>query len=754
MIRYYHLTEQGLGSPIDLSTIHDTDTKFVFFLGGILHLNGQYIGPGLGNLLYAMCADARREFQICTVTLSDTPVSNELVNDMHELARHNHILPYMETLTRELLFPAHRMAIWNTLPHLALQQELTRHFQRFIFLGYSFGTSLIQQLELISRQIFCANQFPLTPLASAHGLNIGPCLCPRLWMADSNETVNVGRSGSFSSPAREYDSDVFTQAFFIRANDKFMQDVIGKELIPTQSMGDFPSRYQINRKTFVIENACNAMAVKLQLFPLPSGQTIGQIDYRNDPSGHELTTYCSTKELIISAERQIATYPSSSLAGPIRETLCSMIDGTYHDQTLSTKAISSSHQVFTAYQTEFTTLYANYCDADLQQATKLTLDEMERLHPIGLSNQYLNEHVISEAVSGLFNCRKKSEDCEVSEITTKQGLQRLMSQISLEDLKTDICTEVFDQHIVPERVGIWKQTLLTLNEFQRFAPEDIFPWSLQNSFSLRDIYDLLDLEINQIVVKHLMKSLQTIYSEKMIHIDDAKLMCDYVLGNFSTRIDQKTLQSLLEMAAGFSASPEPLIYFSLGCGNGQADVKYVHKLSEALPHKQILVAGMDTYRGKMGHVFEYAFDGIIIPPPSGTESVSYPALVRAAFDCSTADVLLVERFAFHHFGMTCRQLKHLLDNCPLLSVEEPVTAPERAQLLPRVARIAYDLLINWALDMMGDQNWIIPAITSPAPQTSQFQVLYRWAEHLPGEGTQVEGVYPRTDVIKYHPFQY
>ncbi|WP_020408391.1 hypothetical protein [Hahella ganghwensis] len=383
-----------------------------------------------------------------------------------------------------------------------------------------------------------------------------------------------------------------------------------------------------------------------------------------------------------------------------------------------------------------------------------------------ISDLYHHERSIEEAIRDLLGDTIASQNTEHShekeqkpkqeegDLIRHQALQRLLSNISLEDLKYDICTEVFDLHIHPDRTGIWKQTLLVLNEIQRLVPGDVLPWQRTSKLSLRDLCDIIDLDINEIIVRHLMRALQTLISQGQIHSDDAILMCEFVLETNDPKVNQQTSEALIDMAADLITPGNPLIYFSIGCGDGQADADLINRLWNQYPDQQILIAGMDTNALKMTHPFEYGFDGVMIPPPLHTNHKTYPTLAREAFAVPHADVLIVDRYALHHFGTPYKRIQELLDGCPMLSVDEPVNALERAHLWSRVTRIAYDLLMNWGFDMVKDQDWIIPALSTHSPQSEQFRILYRWAETLPETDTQIQGVYPRTDVIKYQPFQY
>ncbi|MGI0116805.1 hypothetical protein [Zooshikella sp. RANM57] len=344
----------------------------------------------------------------------------------------------------------------------------------------------------------------------------------------------------------------------------------------------------------------------------------------------------------------------------------------------------------------------------------------------------------------------EQKDITLGDVERHYQLALLLSYLDIENLKQSLIKQIIPQFVKGEKVTQWYYALMYTNSIKIPLTEDIRPALLSLSI---DVNDTFELAVNDCIVRHLMVALKEIIRKKLITTRDAFDICDYIIRILSPKVDAKAMSSLCKMVDELYANEtKALIYFSIGCGDGQADSRYIKCLKARYPHLDLRVAGLEKYISSERHPFEYLFDGKLIYISGNAKNESYPTLAQQAFDEIEANVLLVERFTLHHLGISFECFKQRVDGCPLLSIEEPVNVYERTHLWMRVARIAYDLLVNWCFDQYINQDWISSALAYTNPKSEQFNVLYRWVEKIPVENTQVKGIYPRTDVIPYRQF--
>ncbi|MBU2709860.1 hypothetical protein [Zooshikella harenae] len=354
---------------------------------------------------------------------------------------------------------------------------------------------------------------------------------------------------------------------------------------------------------------------------------------------------------------------------------------------------------------------------------------------------------IVDTVLGKIN---EEKNITSGEIERHYQLALLLSFLNIESLKQSLIKQVIPQFVKGDKLTQWYYALMYTNSIKMPKAEDIRPALLSLPIHVNDTFELA---VNDCIVRHLMFSLKEIIRKKLITTRYAIDICDYIVHIISPKVDAKAMSSLCKMVGELYANDhKALIYLSIGCGDGHADSRYIKCLKNRYPSLDLHVVGLEKYVSSEKHPFEYLFDGKLIYISDNTKYESYPTLACQALGDIDANVLLVERFALHHLGISFDCFKERIDGCPLLSIEEPVNFYERTHLWMRVARIAYDLLVNWCFDQYINQNWISSALEYTNPKSGQFNVLYRWVEKIPVENTQVKGIYPRTDVIPYRQF--
>ncbi|MBU2709859.1 hypothetical protein [Zooshikella harenae] len=381
MIRYLTILHSGKGKPFDIRAISSFNGKVIIFIGGLLHLNGFELGAGLGALLHSLCSKSGSHYLICTVVLSEKPIISVHKKDMHAAAKDGVLLPYADQISLDLLFPRELISLWKGVSGDKQLNTMSAYFKKIIFVGYSYGNSIVQQIEYSIRMQFKRHGLPLLPLENVQAINIGPCILPRLFSSINGEVVSlVNRSEINSKNNEHYDQGVFNQVFFIFTQDRFMIDTIGDELLPYDYNDIQICTYYINNKRFIIDNGENSLTYKLWVRQLPCGSFTGQLDFCNDPFAHDLTTYCNIETVINTpTEGDVVTYPSSFLGEAIRITMNAMMNGNYEHQLLS---FSSVNKIFYRYQekkAKLESLINKYRHSNLSESVGLVQREFARV---------------------------------------------------------------------------------------------------------------------------------------------------------------------------------------------------------------------------------------------------------------------------------------------------------------------------------------------------------------------------------------
>ncbi|MBU2704493.1 hypothetical protein KCM76_00770 [Zooshikella marina] len=358
--------------------------------------------------------------------------------------------------------------------------------------------------------------------------------------------------------------------------------------------------------------------------------------------------------------------------------------------------------------------------------------------------------LVTSIVDNVLGKIDEEKDITSGDVERHYQLALLLSYLDIESLKQSLIKQVIPQFVISDKLSKWYYALMYTNIIKMPQVEEIRPVLLSLPIHAHDSFELA---VNDCIVRYLMIALKHVIEQKRITSKHAIDICDYIVHIICPKVDKATISTLCRMVGDFYIGQnKTLIYLSIGCGDGQADSRYVKALKARYPDLDLRVVGLEKYISCDKHLFESLFNGKVIYFSDRTDKESYPILACQALGDLDANVLAVERYALHHLGISFECFKTRLEGSPLLSVEEPVNLYERTHLWMRVARIAYDLLINWCFDQYIDQDWISSAVMGPKPKSEKFNVLYRWVEKIPIENTQIKDVYPRTDVIPYHQF--
>ncbi len=268
-----------------------------------------------------------------------------------------------------------------------------------------------------------------------------------------------------------------------------------------------------------------------------------------------------------------------------------------------------------------------------------------------------------------------------------------------------------------------------------------------------ELAELLDSSLNAVIVRHLMGGLNEAITQGEITSEMCTDVTDHIIKDVEQHTNpthiaalKRTIQTLSRENPG-----KPIIYLSIGCGDGRADAAIISALKTQLPNVPLHAIGFDPFQTnpQQNHIVT-ELGGHIINREL-TPGETFLSVARKISGIEDPVVVATERFALHHMGRSTSQIKQEIEGATLISVEEPVSSIQRTDLAHRLAASGYDILANHAFEMRFGGGWISKARENP----ELFGSLYRRLEDMEAsEGMQLEkvpGIYPATFVITYPP---
>ena len=348
-MQFYRVNKNSL-EEVHPSEIRAADKPFYLFLGGLMHVNGFELKGGLPELLHEM-TQASDDTKIYTVVLNDPADVARTAAQMYDYYKNRQYTPEAKELTD---------ALFDTAGAHGLQQFC----EKMNIVGYSYGTSLIQQVETCLREKVAGDARKLAALESVSCVDIGPAATPMIDI-EGEKTQTPSSKKVIEEQGDQIRSDGrFRQVFFFRRGDKVMQDATGTDLFDVNDKSPHFS-YKTDHLLFIGENCGDDMVRRIGVARYPSGVSTTRVDYAMNHEGHGLRVYTNIMNVgEKTASGQFATFPSSTLAPVIRETVAKMTrrgenapaqhlqDWTQSGPT-SAKEINSLHRAFNRYVKKF-----------------------------------------------------------------------------------------------------------------------------------------------------------------------------------------------------------------------------------------------------------------------------------------------------------------------------------------------------------------------------------------------------------------
>ncbi len=211
----------------------------------------------------------------------------------------------------KIFLPDNVCNVWSTMESSRYLAEATDFFKNINFIGYSYGTSLIQQIETYVSEKLASHNLSLEPLKSVKAINIGPVASPII--VDENGTRYKANSKNL-----EGCDGLFEQIFLFKATDKVMSDVIKDRLVPKDSENAYEV-YGTDCLTFICEKTGSEMLMRFGVGKFASGFPAPQIKYDFDHEAHDFRIYTNTLTSTKDDGIIFCNYPSSNLGVVLRQ---------------------------------------------------------------------------------------------------------------------------------------------------------------------------------------------------------------------------------------------------------------------------------------------------------------------------------------------------------------------------------------------------------------------------------------------------
>jgi hypothetical protein len=264
-------------------------------------------------------------------------------------------------LVNELFLPDSVLTQIQALDADKKTEALKNHFRRFNIIGYSYGTSLVQQVEQVLESRLETLGYDKSVLREVAAVNIGPVAQPRILSTKGN----ISRMSIHQDAGNT--SSLFSQLFVLGHTDKISHQTIGNAFLnPANENLSLTGNRHVK---ILVDHAGDEMLKRAGISVFASGFKSPKLDYSFDYEGHALRLYTNKLELQASADgAQMICFPSKALSPTIAAALKQMavesksgIEMARDFQNAATpEIITASSSEFDAIRQEFNTIMQNY----------------------------------------------------------------------------------------------------------------------------------------------------------------------------------------------------------------------------------------------------------------------------------------------------------------------------------------------------------------------------------------------------------
>ena len=296
MLSYLKLEKQ-IYAPVTEQEILDEDGPITVFLGGLLHLNQVGLGAGLAKILLDLVP--KEQGRVYVAFRAAPPDIAATAADMYAFANTHTLSKEAFSFVERILLPS---SVTTGAANIA---ALAEHLGRINIIGYSYGTSLIQQSEIILfekiKALGATRSQAQTIMNSVGAVSMGPVAQPTL-------LDRYGRIKRYA-PEEKRGRSLFSQYIACRATDKITQDVLGRKLeMKTEIKEKCMGAVVQDGTVLVVDDSGDEWLRQIGFDQLSSGMKFPKLKYHFDSEGHDLRLYTNR----LSIDGLVATYPSLS----------------------------------------------------------------------------------------------------------------------------------------------------------------------------------------------------------------------------------------------------------------------------------------------------------------------------------------------------------------------------------------------------------------------------------------------------------
>ncbi|PZP56381.1 MAG: hypothetical protein DI586_03825 [Micavibrio aeruginosavorus] len=362
---------------LDSASILSGQNSFYLFLGGLLHVNNIENGKGLSGTLGQICERSGTDFPIYSLILNNEPNVSHTASQMYAYQNEELVTKEAAALVNELFLPDSLLDQVGNIKEGRRNQILAQHFRRFNLVGYSYGTSLIQQVEQILEDRFGLLGYDTVALKEIAAVNIGPVAQPRIRLLDGS----VNRL-STKAPTEET-SSLFKQLFVMGHTDKVSSETIGKAFLHQDN--DDLSVFGNRDIRVLTDYAGDDMLRRAGVTVYASGLKSPRIDYNLDFEGHALRLYTNKLELQESGSGALMIcFPSKAVSPVITKAVEMMaiesLSGVecrrdFHLAATGEKNILDASAEYTKLSQEFNDILSHHRNGTFHES----LDNLDRI---------------------------------------------------------------------------------------------------------------------------------------------------------------------------------------------------------------------------------------------------------------------------------------------------------------------------------------------------------------------------------------
>ena len=174
--KYIKIKKEGV-YDIELENIN-MNKPCVIFLGGLLHLNNLGLTRGFSNLVHSLFPTGISSLPIISCVFNLDANFGSTATQMHQFEKDNLSTREAGQIVDELILPD--SVCKQALCASSSEDFLEKRFRGIKFIGYSYGTSLIQQIELYTYEKLRGCNLPVDVMQHFRAVNIGPVTTPKL----------------------------------------------------------------------------------------------------------------------------------------------------------------------------------------------------------------------------------------------------------------------------------------------------------------------------------------------------------------------------------------------------------------------------------------------------------------------------------------------------------------------------------------------------------------------------------------------